>query len=196
MVPNQRIQRRHRHRDGFVPTLSFPAGRALRGFDEVARGGRDGRIVDIDLQRNLTRFGTDRDRFDRNRRVAYVDQSQDLHQCRVRLTGDHTCVETAEGCDAIADMRADIEHEVAWLHESAIQPVHRRPIVLAAVIDAQGADDTERSAERRQHVTPRAAPRPRSPAARADAGRQAAHSPLAVHRSRRASASGRPKAMT
>ena len=51
--------------------------------------------------------------FDHDIALAAVEQAQDPHQSRLRLDRDHARTEAAEACDAVADMRADVEGEVA-----------------------------------------------------------------------------------
>ena len=124
-------------------------------------------------------------------RVAPVDQPQGLHQRGLRLAGDHARAEPAERRDAVADMRADVEHEIAAAcTKPRIEPVHGVAIVPPAVIDAQRAKDAAQRAERVEHVR-RAAPPPRWRAARACAAARAARFPPAARRGR-ARISARP----
>jgi hypothetical protein len=52
--------------------------------------------------------------------------------------------EPAECRGAVADMGADVEHEVAGLHELSVQPLHGAAAAAVAVVDAQGAKDPAR----------------------------------------------------
>ena len=167
---DQRVERGHRDPDALAPDLALPAGRALRRLHEIARGGRDRGIVDVDREFDLARRGADRDRLDGDARVAPVDQPQRLHQRRLRLAGDDTASEPAERRDAVADMRADVEHQIARLHEPRIKPVHRGAIMCRHNRSAASAGRRAVCEMRRARLTPRAAPPPRPRAARAASG--------------------------
>src|SRR6476661_6794220 len=69
--------------------------------------------VDIELKLEHSRAAADRDRLDRQRGVAAIEQLQRLDQRRLRLDRHHAGAETAKDGDAVADMGADIEHEIA-----------------------------------------------------------------------------------
>ena len=73
-------------------------------------------------------------------------------QRRLRLDRDHARAEAAEGGDAVADMRADVEDEIAGRDEAAVEPVHGGAVRAVAVIDAQRADDAANGAPRLAHV--------------------------------------------
>ena len=89
----------------------------------------------------------DRDRLDGDGAVAAVEQLERLDQRRLRLDRDHPRAEPAERRDAVADMRADVEHEIAALDEAADRAGPSRRGARRAVIDAQRADDAaQRSA--------------------------------------------------
>ena len=62
MLADQRIERRHRDLDALVQ-LCPPSRARLPRLHEIARRGRDGRIVEVDLH-HLARRGADRDRLD------------------------------------------------------------------------------------------------------------------------------------
>ena len=63
-----------RHANGPGPGLALPARRAVGGLHERLRGGRDRRIVDIELELDRSFAAADRDRLDRDRAVAAVEQ--------------------------------------------------------------------------------------------------------------------------
>ena len=80
-----------------------------------------------------------RRRLNRNIATAPVKQPEHRDQRRLRLDRDHPRAEPPERGDAVADMGADIEHQIAGSHEAAIEPVHRRGARAIAVVDAKRA---------------------------------------------------------
>src|SRR4051812_19020804 len=60
----------------------------------------------------------------RIRGVAAVDQPDRPRRPGLRLEGDDAGAEAAEGGDAVADMGADVEGEIAGFDEAAIERVH------------------------------------------------------------------------
>src|SRR5215207_3804061 len=91
-------------------------------------------------------MGADRDGLHRHAAVAAVQKLERSHQGRLGLHCDHPRAEPAEAGDAIADMRADVENEIAGPDELGIEPIHGSAASPIAVIDAQGAHDaTKRS---------------------------------------------------
>ena len=79
----------------------------------------------------------------------------------LRLDRDHPGAEPAERGDAVADMGADVEHQIAALDELPVQRVHRaRAAALApAVIDAQRPHHPARGSQGFEHGVMPAAPR-------------------------------------
>ena len=57
---DQRIERGHRHADAPGPSLALPAGGAVGGCNELRRGGRHRRIVDVELELDLAGTAADR----------------------------------------------------------------------------------------------------------------------------------------
>ena len=111
---------------GLAPALGFPAGRVVRGFNESRRDRRHRRIVGIDQHARPARLAPDRHRFDRDGFAAAVEQPERLDHGGLRLDRDDARAQPAERGDAIADMGADVEHQIAGPDEAAIEPVHRR----------------------------------------------------------------------
>ena len=62
-----------------------------------------------------------RRRDERDRRIAAVDEAQDPGRARLRLERDDAGAEAPEGRDAVADMGADVEGEIAGLQEARIE---------------------------------------------------------------------------
>jgi hypothetical protein len=62
----------------------------------------------------------------------------------LRLDGDDPRAQAAERGDAVADMAANVEDEVAGADEARIVPVERAAPPPVAVIDAQRPDDAAR----------------------------------------------------
>ena len=60
--------------------------------------------------------------------VAAEEQPQHAHEVGLRLDRDHPGPERAPGPDAAADVRADVEPDVARAEELAVEPHH--PAVL------------------------------------------------------------------
>src|SRR5581483_3852572 len=100
---------------------------------------------------DLSRRGADCDRLDRDVAIAAIDQPQRLCERRVRLAGDDPRAEATKRRDAVADMRTDVEDEIAALYEAPIQAIHRGGVMLAAIINAQRTKNAARGAERVEH---------------------------------------------
>src|SRR5215472_9177891 len=141
MTRYQHIERRDPHVDGPGPGLPFPTRRAVGRPAERIRGGRDGWVVDVEPELEHSRAAADRDRLDRDRAVAAVKEFQRLDQRRLRLDRHHARAQAAQDGDAVADMRTDIEDEVARRHEPAVKTLHRRTVRSAAVTNPQWTRD-------------------------------------------------------
>ena len=137
MTRDERIERGDRRANAPGPGLPRPAGGAVGRRNERLRRGRHCRVVDVELELDHARAAADRDRLDRNRAIAAVDKLQRRDQRRLRLDRDHPCTEPAKGGDAVADMGADVEHQIARPHELAIEAVHRGAALAVAVIDPE-----------------------------------------------------------
>jgi hypothetical protein len=70
---------------------------------------------------------------DRNGTVAAVDQLEGAG--RLRLDCNDARTQPPERGDAIADMGADVEHQIVRPHELAIEMVHGGALPAVAVID-------------------------------------------------------------
>jgi hypothetical protein len=79
--------------------------------------------------------------------IATVDELERPYQCRLRLDGDHARPKSAEGADAIADMGADVEDEIARPDECAVEAVHGSAPPRIAVIDPQRPHDAADGAQ-------------------------------------------------
>src|SRR5262245_20250192 len=104
--------------------LAFPAGRAACGIYEFLGGSGNRRVIDIELELDGSGLTPERDRLDDDRAVAAIEQAQGFDQRRLRLDRDDARAEAAERRDAVTDMGADVEDEIARPDETAIQPVH------------------------------------------------------------------------
>src|SRR5712691_886476 len=144
MARDQRVERGHRHRDAIDPLLALPTRRTAGSADESVGRGAYRRVVEIEFQHQLALVAADRDRLDHHRSIAAVQQLQGFHEQRLRLDGDDARAEPPECGDAVADVRADVEHQIAGLDESCIEAIHRGVALPAAVIDAQRAQDAAR----------------------------------------------------
>jgi hypothetical protein len=69
----------------------------------------------------------------------------------LRLDGDDPRAEAAERGDAVADVAANVEHEVAGAGEARIAPVERAAPPPVAVVDAQRPDDAARRPDAVEH---------------------------------------------
>ena len=108
--------------------------------------------------------------FDHHVVLAAVKQPQDPHQSRLRLDRDHARAEAAEARDAVADMRADIEGEIAGMDELAIEPVHRRAARRGRRNRCAASGERRARFESRSNMVRPAAARRRRAPARASAG--------------------------
>ena len=72
--------------------------------------------------------------------VAAIEQPKRAHHRPLRLDRDDSGAEPAERGNTIADMCADIEHQISGSNEIAIEPVHRRGALAVPIIDAKGPD--------------------------------------------------------
>ena len=93
---------------------SQPGGAVCR-LAEGRRGRRHRRIVDVELELEHSRTASDRDRLDRQRAITAIEEFQRPDQGRLRLDRHHARAETAKDGDTVADMGADVEHEIARL---------------------------------------------------------------------------------
>src|SRR5262249_21245345 len=66
--------------------------------------------------------------------VAAVDESEGAHERGLRLDRDHVRAEPTEDRDPVADMGADVEHQVARLHETPIECLHGGSAVGGSLI--------------------------------------------------------------
>ena len=159
MFGNQRIQCGDRDIDGLVPALSFPTGRAVRGFNKRRRDRRHCRIIDIDQHARPARLAPHRQRLDRDRFAAAIEQSESPHHRWLRLDGDDARTQPMERSDAIADMCADVEYQIARPDEVAMESVHCRSPPLVSVIDAKRPDGGTRGPDGAGHCLDRACQR-------------------------------------
>ena len=67
----------------------------------------------LSLSSSVPVAAADRDRLDRDRAIAAVKQLQRPDQRRLRLDRHHARAEPAKDGDTVADMGADVEHEIA-----------------------------------------------------------------------------------
>ena len=146
MARDQRVERRGGNLDLAVPDLLLPAFRPARRADEGVGGRRNGGVGAVDPQPHDT-FGIAAGGLDqRDLRVAAMDQPQRTRRPRLRFERDHMRTKPTEAGDAVADMRADVEGEVAPLQKPAVESVHRRMAGLVAVIDPKRPADGLRRA--------------------------------------------------
>src|SRR2546423_2715537 len=110
---DQRVERGHRHRDAVGPSFVAPPRRVARGPDEGLRRRAHGRIIEIEVQRQLALASPDRHGLDRDGAIAAVEQLQGFHERRLRFDGDDTRAEPTECADPVADVGTDVEHEIA-----------------------------------------------------------------------------------
>ncbi len=129
-------ERGHRHRDAVDPLLALPTRRAASGADESVGCGAHRRVVEVEFQHQLALVASDRDRLDHHRSIAAVEQLQGLDEQRLGFDGDDAGAEPPERGDAVADVRADVEHQIAGLDESCIEAIHRGAAPPAAIVDA------------------------------------------------------------
>src|SRR5262249_42021057 len=134
----------------------FPAWRTVGRLAERLRGGRDRWVVDVEAELERSRAAADRDRLDRDRAIAAVKEFQRLDQRRLRLDRHHARTHAAQGGEAAAHMRPDIEDEIPGRHEPAVKTLHRRTARAVAVINPQRTRD---AADGPPGAVPRAVPR-------------------------------------
>ena len=113
VLRDQRIQRRDRQADLGIPALALPARCAVGGGDEVGAGGGDGGVGGVEAQHRLARHGADQRRDARHAGIAAEEQAQQAREARLRLDRHHAGADAAEARRAVADMRADVEGEIA-----------------------------------------------------------------------------------
>ncbi len=141
MPGKKRVERRDRYADGSGPRLPLPTRSAVSGLAECLRSRRHRRIVDVELELEHSGPAADGDGLDCERAIAAIKELQRPDQRRLRLDRYHARAEPAKDGDTVADMCADIEHEVAGVHETAIEPIHGRATFAVAVIQAERAHD-------------------------------------------------------
>jgi hypothetical protein len=123
-----------------VPFLAFPADGAPGGGDEgVGRRG-DRRVGGVDAQHRLARRAADEGGDPHHLRIAPEDEAQQPREPRLRLDGHDARAEAAETGRAVADMRADIEGELALGQEAGVEAIERRA-AAGGVVDPQAARD-------------------------------------------------------
>ena len=157
VVVNETVEGQARHGDGVVPDLALPPRRSIGGADEIRRSGRDRRVgaVDVERQRALRRTGGGLQQDHRG--VAAVDQPDRPRRPGLRLEGDDTGAEAAEGGDAVADMGADVEGEIAGFDETGIERVHGAVADGIAIVDLERAPDRRGRAGSERHAQTRRA---------------------------------------
>src|SRR5262245_27552303 len=96
MPLDQGIERGQRHVDRLGPGLVLPAWRSVGRAHERVRGGGDGRIVDIELERNCAALTADRDRLDDDVAVTSIEELEHRNELRLRLDRHDTRAEPAE----------------------------------------------------------------------------------------------------
>ena len=84
-----------------------------------------------------------------------MNQFQDRHHRRLRLNRNDTRTQTGKGRNAIADMRTDIENEIAALNELAVEAIHGRGVRTIAVVDAKRPKNAARGLQQSEHVSDR-----------------------------------------
>ena len=137
MLGNQCIQCGDRDVGGLAPALGFPTGRAVRGFNKRRRDRRYRWVIDIDQHARPARLAPHRQRLDRDRFAAAIEQPESPHHRPLRLDRDDTRAQPAERGDAITNMRANVEYQIARPDEVAIKSVHRRSPPPVSVIDTK-----------------------------------------------------------
>ena len=137
--------------------LALPARRAVGGGDEGVGRGRYRGVVEIDPQRDGAGGAPDRDLLDGHRAVAAEQEAQRRRERRLRLRHHDARAEPAKRGDAVADMAADVEHEVAAPDIAGIDRIERGAAVPPAVIDAQRANDPARCSHPIEHASVSAA---------------------------------------
>ena len=81
--------------------------------------------------------------------VARIDRADGARAQRLRLQRHHARAEPAEAADAVADMAADVEGEIARPHEARVQRIHRRIARRIAVVDVERAAQRGERRDRR-----------------------------------------------
>src|SRR6185369_16723862 len=98
-----------------------------------------------------SRRAADRHRFDDDAPTAPVEQSEHSGRSGLRFRRHNLRAQPPERGDAITDMRADVEYEIAGSNEAAIEPIHGRGARSIAIIDTEGSGDSADGPECLQH---------------------------------------------
>jgi len=87
--------------------------------------------------------------------VGAVERADHARAVRLGLESDDASAQPAEGRDAVADVGADVEGEIAGPDKASVQPVHRRLARGIAVVDLQRTPERRKRGvrlERREFV--------------------------------------------
>src|SRR4029079_8545819 len=95
----------------------------VRGADKFLRRGRNRRIAGINHQICRPALPADGNGLDGHGGISAVKQSQNFDQRRLRLNRNNTRAQSAEGSDAIADMRPNVENKIAIMDELAVEAI-------------------------------------------------------------------------
>src|SRR5437588_53246 len=96
----------HKHRRNLPPWPKPPARRRAGRTHEILGRGRYRRVVEIDLQVEISVVAPDRETLDHDGSVTAVEECEHLRQLRLRLDGDDARPEPPERGHPIADMGA------------------------------------------------------------------------------------------
>src|SRR5262245_66286743 len=100
MSLDQGVECGQRHVDRLGPGLVLPTRRTVGCAHECVRGGGDGRIVDIELERDGAVLAANRDRLDDDVAVTPVEELQCRNELWLRLNCYDACAKPAKGADA------------------------------------------------------------------------------------------------
>ena len=120
MPLDQCVERGDRDADGAAPALPLPSRRPVGGTQECLRRGRDSRVVEIDPEIKQSRAARNCERLDDHGRIKTIKKLQRPRQSRLRLDRYDPRAQAAKSADAVANMRSDIENEIAGLDETPV----------------------------------------------------------------------------
>ncbi len=140
---DQLVQGDHGHRQHRVPADPSKAGIGRHLLDPAPGEAGDGRGAGAQVQGAHPTRGRHATRLEEDAGIATVEQAEDGQQVRLRFDRDDAGAEPAEHPDAVADVRSQVEGQIAGAEELPVEPGQPTPPPERSVVDRQRAAHPE-----------------------------------------------------